>query len=112
MNLASPGVKREPGLREGSEYQSEPPSAATDYTERSLTAYPESRDNGVKSEDADGDGELLKKKQKRNKPTLSCFECVERKTKVGFSFLSLSLKTSLFASSHVPSRASVLAWLL
>jgi hypothetical protein len=23
-----------------------------------------------------------KKKQKRNKPTLSCFECVERKTKV------------------------------
>ncbi len=24
----------------------------------------------------------LKRKQKRNKPTLSCFECVERKTKV------------------------------
>jgi pheromone shutdown protein TraB len=24
----------------------------------------------------------LKKKQKRNKPTLSCLECVERKTKV------------------------------
>lgn len=26
-------------------------------------------------------GEGHKKKQKRNKPTLSCFECVERKTK-------------------------------
>jgi hypothetical protein len=26
-------------------------------------------------------GEPQKKKQKRNKPTLSCFECVERKTK-------------------------------
>lgn len=26
-------------------------------------------------------GEHQKKKQKRNKPTLSCFECVERKTK-------------------------------
>lgn len=26
-----------------------------------------------------------KKKQKRNKPTLSCFECVERKTKVRFA---------------------------
>ena len=28
------------------------------------------------------DGEPPKKKQKRNKPTLSCEECVERKTKV------------------------------
>ncbi|KAK1829185.1 hypothetical protein QBC39DRAFT_137885 [Podospora conica] len=28
------------------------------------------------------DGHLNRKKQKRNKPTLSCFECVERKTKV------------------------------
>lgn len=32
------------------------------------------------------DGERAKPKQKRNKPTLSCEECVERKTKVsGFS---------------------------
>lgn len=31
--------------------------------------------------DVDGDGRP-KKKQKRNKPTLSCHECVERKTKV------------------------------
>jgi len=28
------------------------------------------------------DGHQHRKKQKRNKPTLSCFECVERKTKV------------------------------
>jgi hypothetical protein len=27
-------------------------------------------------------GDQPRKKQKRNKPTLSCFECVERKTKV------------------------------
>ncbi|KAI1814314.1 hypothetical protein GGS20DRAFT_416396 [Poronia punctata] len=32
--------------------------------------------------------EPLKKRQKRNKPTLSCHECVERKTKVGFFLLS------------------------
>jgi hypothetical protein len=40
---------------------------------------------------SEGDGKLspsgslggsVRKKQKRNKPTLSCFECVERKTKV------------------------------
>jgi hypothetical protein len=34
-----------------------------------------------------GAGELYpKKKQKRNKPTLSCFECVERKTKACLFF--------------------------
>ena len=31
-------------------------------------------------------GEPRKKKQKRNKPTLSCIECVERKTKVSETF--------------------------
>lgn len=39
---------------------------------------------GVKREDEDGaeaEGPA-RKKQKRNKPTLSCEECVERKTKV------------------------------
>jgi hypothetical protein len=30
-----------------------------------------------------------KKKQKRNKPTLSCEECVERKTKVNQAILSV-----------------------
>jgi len=32
--------------------------------------------------DASADGQSSKPKQKRNKPTLSCVECVERKTKV------------------------------
>jgi hypothetical protein len=36
-----------------------------------------------------------RKKQKRNKPTLSCEECVERKTKVGLSFDFYLLKASL-----------------
>ena len=35
------------------------------------------------ADDAGGEaGPPQKKKQKRNKPTLSCVECVERKTKV------------------------------
>lgn len=80
-SLASPDIKQERAAREGSDYQSEPPSAVTDHTERSSTAYPESGRDGVKSED--GDDGPQKKRQKRNKPTLSCFECVERKTKVG-----------------------------
>jgi len=33
--------------------------------------------------------EPLKKKQKRNKPTLSCEECVERKTKVSYGFVAV-----------------------
>ena len=33
-------------------------------------------------DDGDGSSTPPKKKQKRNKPTLSCEECVERKTKV------------------------------
>ncbi|KAI0817286.1 hypothetical protein GGR55DRAFT_11203 [Xylaria sp. FL0064] len=33
--------------------------------------------------------EPLKKKQKRNKPTLSCHECVERKTKLAQAFFVL-----------------------
>jgi len=35
------------------------------------------------------------KKQKRNKPTLSCFECVERKTKVSHSLFVNSEKCAL-----------------
>lgn len=48
---------------------------------RSTRDYPDFKDE----DDDDGyshDGEHPKKKQKRNKPTLSCHECVERKTKV------------------------------
>ncbi len=40
-------------------------------------------DSSVNSPQSDDD-EPGRKKQKRNKPTLSCFECVERKTKVTF----------------------------
>lgn len=92
----SPSIKREPGHRGDSEYPPEPPSAVTDRSERSSTVYPEAGDDENKSEDADGDSK--KKRQKRNKPTLSCFECVERKTKVG---CSLSLGVSL-RSYRVP----------
>lgn len=90
-DLARPAVKREPGGRDGPDYQSEPPpSAVTDYTERSSSVYPESGGNGVRSDDGDAEDGPQKKRQKRNKPTLSCFECVERKTKVRpaiFSYL-------------------------
>lgn len=81
--LETTAIKREAGLREDSDYPPEPPSAVTDYTERSSTANPDARRESSKDGDADVDGEPHKKKQKRNKPTLSCFECVERKTKVG-----------------------------
>jgi hypothetical protein len=43
----------------------------------------------LKTEDGFND-EPPKKKQKRNKPTLSCEECVERKTKVSQSSTNLS----------------------
>lgn len=40
----------------------------------------------IKPEDGeDGSLQPPKKKQKRNKPTLSCEECVERKTKVSLT---------------------------
>lgn len=82
-DLHSPNVKREPDLRGDSEYPPEPVSAITDRSDRSSTVFRDARDDDLKSEDADG--EARKRRQKRNKPTLSCFECVERKTKVGFS---------------------------
>ncbi|KAK4103493.1 hypothetical protein N658DRAFT_276016 [Parathielavia hyrcaniae] len=44
-----------------------------------LGASPEDRDSSTASPTASTDHP--RKKQKRNKPTLSCFECVERKTK-------------------------------
>ncbi|ROW15187.1 hypothetical protein VPNG_02921 [Cytospora leucostoma] len=76
--LESPHIKREPDLRDGSDY---PPDRARSSiaTRRSSTAYPDVINEDTRSEDADG--EPHKKRQKRNKPTLSCFECVERKTK-------------------------------
>lgn len=46
-----------------------------------MTVKSEWGDSG-QSNDATPDDGSVRKKQKRNKPTLSCHECVERKTKV------------------------------
>jgi hypothetical protein len=73
-----------------------PSSASTATTiYASPTEYSATRPDTASSEGPDEDDEILvsptngddspespKKKQKRNKPTLSCHECVERKTKV------------------------------
>jgi hypothetical protein len=48
------------------------------------------RDSSSASPSATATTDQPRKKQKRNKPTLSCFECVERKTKVCGCFFSLS----------------------
>lgn len=76
--LGSPGIKRESGGRDDSDQTADRSSIAT---RRSSTAYPDVGNDESKLDDAGG--EPQRKKQKRNKPTLSCFECVERKTKVG-----------------------------
>lgn len=53
------------------------------------------RDSSSASPSATATTDQPRKKQKRNKPTLSCFECVERKTKVcGFSSRLLSRSSS------------------
>jgi len=59
----------------------------------SAAASPQSPAHPIKTEDTDGG--RLKAKQKRNKPTLSCEECVERKTKVcGFGDFFLTCTDS------------------
>ena len=75
--LGSPGIKRESGPRDDSDQAADRSSVVT---RRSSTEYPDVCNDELKPEDAVG--EPQRKKQKRNKPTLSCFECVERKTKV------------------------------
>jgi hypothetical protein len=74
--------------------------AKTDGTGRSV--HPTSPGLGTSPDDDDQDSSTAspaattdqpRKKQKRNKPTLSCFECVERKTKV--RSIELRLLTSL-----------------
>jgi hypothetical protein len=66
-------------------------------------------------------GESPKKKQKRNKPTLSCIECVERKTKVRSPFassrrnLAAKAECSVFTDTGFSFSAIVLdqyAWLV
>jgi hypothetical protein len=56
------------------------------YTSVSPTATENSTFNTSPIKQEDGVGfESSRKRQKRNKPTLSCEECVERKTKVSVS---------------------------
>jgi hypothetical protein len=59
------------------------PSASASNTSRHPTGdyHPDTEDHDASTTPVDGE-EPPKKKQKRNKPTLSCHECVERKTKV------------------------------
>lgn len=63
-------------------------SHSGDFNDSSITVGDGDLDD---SSSASPTTEPQKKKQKRNKPTLSCFECVERKTKVCFAFLQLCL---------------------
>lgn len=90
----------------GPNNSSRPPAAATvvvaktDAANRNgheaspgLGTSPEDRDSSTASPTAAAD--QPRKKQKRNKPTLSCFECVERKTKVCAFFGHLPQQFSL-----------------
>lgn len=63
------------------EYESREPREIHEPDPARREYLDEADDNG----EADGDGDSSsrpRKKQKRNKPTLSCHECVDRKTKV------------------------------
>lgn len=102
---SSPSIKREAGPQGDFAHPAGPPSAVTDNSESSSLLHPGDDEN--KSEDAEG--ESRKKRQKRNKPTLSCFECVERKTKVGIFFSLCSL--SLISSRLLHFRISVVPFL-
>jgi hypothetical protein len=54
-------------------------------------------EGGADGEGEEGDGGVgIGKKRKRNKPTLSCGECVERKTKVCDSFLFGMVEVLIF----------------
>lgn len=68
-----------------------PTSASTVYSSPAPYAVKAELDDGHSSSSATALGEPERKKQKRNKPTLSCFECVERKTKVSAAFLFFQL---------------------
>lgn len=63
-------------------------AAASSQLHQHLGQVRHQHSNGGGRGDPDAEGETddpaspSKKKQKRNKPTLSCYECVERKTKV------------------------------
>ena len=60
--------------------QSQP--AAALKRDHDAAGLPEGSIAGLSPETVSPEGEHSRKKQKRNKPTLSCRECVARKTKV------------------------------
>lgn len=62
-----------------------PPMSASGSSVTVKTERGREYDDSPEEANTSGDGGRVKKKQKRNKPTLSCQECVERKTKVGFT---------------------------
>jgi hypothetical protein len=60
------------------------------------------RDSSSASPSATATTDQPRKKQKRNKPTLSCFECVERKTKVcNFSVLKVYHRDAEKKKAHL-----------
>ncbi len=59
------------------------PHERRDYSDERTEYHDDRREFHDETENFTGDGPP-KKKQKRNKPTLSCHECVERKTKVNY----------------------------
>ncbi|KAI0132184.1 hypothetical protein BJ170DRAFT_592157 [Xylariales sp. AK1849] len=61
-----------------------PASATSVYSSPApygVKAEPDDEDDSSSTSSATAHAEPARKKQKRNKPTLSCHECVERKTK-------------------------------
>lgn len=66
-------LKREPGYEDDDQYGYNSDEDSRRRMSRLSNGYPDQNDSAA---------EARRKKQKRNKPTLSCFECVERKTKV------------------------------
>ena len=78
--------ERSPDERDGtpsSQISQIPPASKRHAESIGAASNGHAPDSSVNSPQSDED-EPTRKKQKRNKPTLSCFECVERKTKVNF----------------------------
>jgi hypothetical protein len=91
-------------------YQRQPPALNLDIPGRSTEtpsrddSHPRDGDSSTASP-AGASDQYPKKKQKRNKPTLSCFECVERKTKACLSFISTP--GMLLPSASITAHAAV-----
>lgn len=90
LPLSHAGTPMHAPVMDPSVYSSLSPVATSD-SPANADSLPLKLENGYPSEHA-------KKKQKRNKPTLSCEECVERKTKVECSIDCLRFE--LFIAMH------------